>query len=196
MDARLMNIEDYKKKTYGFTIVELLIVIVVIAILAAISIVAYNGIQNRTENAKTVSAVSAWAKAMQVYKLDEGSYPAINSCLGASDTYTDSHNGRCYHTSGNGTWFVNSSFLTAMHDATGGTYPAPSNNDINANDGGNQYRGAMYYIPSGDLSEAEIRVSLFGVSTIGQCPSIGGLNAAIGATPRTNGSECRYKLPQ
>ena len=31
----------------GFTIVELLIVIVVIAILAAITIVAYTGIQNR-----------------------------------------------------------------------------------------------------------------------------------------------------
>ena len=34
-------------KKRGFTIVELLIVIVVIAILAAISIVAYNGIQAR-----------------------------------------------------------------------------------------------------------------------------------------------------
>ena len=35
------------KRNNGFTIVELLIVIVVIAILAAISIVAYNGIQQR-----------------------------------------------------------------------------------------------------------------------------------------------------
>jgi prepilin-type N-terminal cleavage/methylation domain-containing protein len=39
------------KKHYGFTIVELLIVIVVIAILAAISIVAYTGIQNRANDA-------------------------------------------------------------------------------------------------------------------------------------------------
>lgn len=34
----------------GFTIVELLIVVVVIAILAAITIVAYNGIQNRVHD--------------------------------------------------------------------------------------------------------------------------------------------------
>ena len=38
---------NLKTKQKGFTLVELLIVIVVIAILAAISIVAYNGIQNR-----------------------------------------------------------------------------------------------------------------------------------------------------
>lgn len=50
-----MNINK-KFDNRGFTIVELLIVIVVIAILAAITIVAYNGIQNR---AKTSSAQSA-----------------------------------------------------------------------------------------------------------------------------------------
>lgn len=38
------------KKRDGFTIVELLIVIVVIGILAAITIVAYNGIQNRAND--------------------------------------------------------------------------------------------------------------------------------------------------
>lgn len=45
-----------KKRAHGFTVVELLIVIVVVAILAAISIVAYNGIQQRARNAATVSA--------------------------------------------------------------------------------------------------------------------------------------------
>jgi len=49
----------HKNLRRGFTIVELLIVIVVIAILAAISIVAYNGIQARAENSKTVAAVNA-----------------------------------------------------------------------------------------------------------------------------------------
>ncbi|MCA9336117.1 prepilin-type N-terminal cleavage/methylation domain-containing protein, partial [Candidatus Saccharibacteria bacterium] len=39
-----------KNKKTGFTIVELLIVIVVIAILAAITIVAYNGIQQRSRD--------------------------------------------------------------------------------------------------------------------------------------------------
>jgi prepilin-type N-terminal cleavage/methylation domain-containing protein len=44
----LENIKQQRKDS-GFTIVELLIVIVVIAILATISIVAYTGIQNRAK---------------------------------------------------------------------------------------------------------------------------------------------------
>ena len=66
----------------GFTIVELLIVIVVIAILAAISIVAYNGIQNRSKNAATISAVNSYVKLINLYIAGESAYPLAGStCL-------------------------------------------------------------------------------------------------------------------
>ena len=48
----------WASKKSGFTIVELLIVVVVIAILAAITIVAYNGIQNRAKVSSLQSSAS------------------------------------------------------------------------------------------------------------------------------------------
>ena len=48
----------YSSKQQAFTIVELLIVIVVIAILAAISIAAYTNIQQRAKNTAIINAAS------------------------------------------------------------------------------------------------------------------------------------------
>lgn len=61
-------------KQKGFTIVELLIVIVVIGILAAITIVAYNGIQQRGRDAQRKSDISALTKAIHLYNLDKGDF--------------------------------------------------------------------------------------------------------------------------
>ncbi|UTX51331.1 prepilin-type N-terminal cleavage/methylation domain-containing protein [Candidatus Saccharibacteria bacterium TM7i] len=52
----------------GFTIVELLIVVIVIAILAAITIVAYNGITNRAKDAAMASTASALEKQTLINK--------------------------------------------------------------------------------------------------------------------------------
>lgn len=57
----------------GFTIVELLIVIVVIAILATISIVAYSGIQTRARATAITSDLKATEKALNAYKVVSGS---------------------------------------------------------------------------------------------------------------------------
>jgi len=57
--------------------VELLVVIVVIAILAAITVVAYNGIQGRGKDSRRFSDMAAIEKALELYKTDNGQYPAI-----------------------------------------------------------------------------------------------------------------------
>ena len=68
----------------GFTIVELLIVIVVIGILAAITIVAYNGIQERARAANTTSALSQAVTKLAVYQVDNPDlYPADKAALEA-----------------------------------------------------------------------------------------------------------------
>lgn len=72
------------KRQGGFTIVELLIVIVIIAILAAFVIVSYNGLQQRAENSKTVAAVQAYKKALLQYAVENNAYPSVSwaACLG------------------------------------------------------------------------------------------------------------------
>ena len=54
--------------------------IVVIAILAAISVVAYNGIQNRTHNSVVESDFATIAKKLELYRIaNNGLYPASNA---------------------------------------------------------------------------------------------------------------------
>ena len=72
-----MSFTDIKTKNQGFTIVELLIVVVVIAILAAITIVSYNGITSRANNSSAKSAASNVAKKVEAYaaETDTTGYP-------------------------------------------------------------------------------------------------------------------------
>jgi prepilin-type N-terminal cleavage/methylation domain-containing protein len=86
-----------KHRHTGFTIVELLIVIVVIGILAAIVFVAYNGIQNRAKAGAAQAAVTQATKRLAQFAVESGtdSYPtdqtafnALNISSGASYQYT------------------------------------------------------------------------------------------------------------
>lgn len=74
----------------GFTIVELLIVVVIIAILASITVVAYNGVQARALNAKVISSVNSSLKLLTMYYNEHSAWPeepapgkqALEYCLG------------------------------------------------------------------------------------------------------------------
>lgn len=59
------------KQSNGFTIVELLIVIVVIAVLAAVTLIAMNGLKERAENSKVAADISTLSKAILAARNNE-----------------------------------------------------------------------------------------------------------------------------
>ena len=81
-----MSFTDIKTKSQGFTIVELLIVVVVIAILAAITIVSYNGITAKANSSAAASLAGNVSKKAEVYNADDSTtgYPATLAALNNS----------------------------------------------------------------------------------------------------------------
>jgi len=66
-------------KNTGFTIVELLIVIAVIGILAAITIIGFNGIQQRAVTASMQTELENAAKQLHLYEVNTGTFPATKA---------------------------------------------------------------------------------------------------------------------
>lgn len=95
-----------RMKRDGFTVVELLIVIVVIAVLAAITTVGYRGIQQRASISTMSSDLQKAAKAFELYKVDNDSYPttmpagtvtSANIILSATSTSSTNYCINAYH---------------------------------------------------------------------------------------------------
>ncbi len=105
----------WANKSRGFTIVELLIVVVVIAILAAITIVSYNGISRQAKNSALQSDIASAIKKIEAAKVTSGtgSYPATLSSIGvtsASLTYN--------YVSENNTYCIEATNESLVYSAT------------------------------------------------------------------------------
>lgn len=167
------------KKQKGFTIVELLIVIVVIGILAAITIVAYNGVQQKARNTQTHQAMAAYAKAMILYGQEKGSYPtpAYFTCLGDEYTVTT----KCDTA-------ADLSYTTTVYGLikqymNNGAQPRPAMTDVNGRRGGFYHSNAStYYI-------------FFMQEGVSVCPAIGGTTRELGDSVVAGGVWCRASLP-
>ena len=103
----------------GFTIVELLVVIVVIGILAAITIISYTGISNKATVSSLQSDLSSAKKQLALYYIDHSSFPTGldgSKCPTGSSPSPD--NRYCLKTSSNNTFTYSPVSLTSPQSFT------------------------------------------------------------------------------
>lgn len=111
-------------------------VIVVIAILAAIVIVAYNGIQEKGRNAKRESDLSSLQKVIETYKIQNSQYPQTTAESPANwhsvDVRTDSN---CFNGSKSTDWIPGVNSLPQSTPNPGGGVDGAGGCYLYASDG-------------------------------------------------------------
>ena len=174
----------------GFTIVELLIVIVVIGILAVISLVAYGSVQTKASNTQTIDAVKQFVKAYALYATDNGDYPALTGCLGEGypgpNNYCLSQSGTaaCWGTGAATSLAINTALKPYMNDKV----PSPSMQ--RAACGSTSYVGAYAsYIPASKT--VVIYMILKGDQA---CPPMSPNSAAPNKAFQDDATRCYYVL--
>lgn len=177
----------WEAKQKGFTIVELLIVIVVIGILAAISIVAYNGIRTRANNTQTIDAVKQFVKAYNLYAADNGGYPQESGCLGegypANVCLAQDGSGFCFGVGGATNPLINVALKPYMNNKV----PSVSQQKIPC--GSTTYIGA--YGAFTGIKTVAIFMMLSGDQT---CPPMSPDVASSTKSYATDMTFCRYNL--
>ncbi len=71
----------------AFTLIELMVVILIIAILASLLLVAVQGAMARAKEARTIIEIDQMAQALEAYRAKYGDYPPIGTANGSDNAY-------------------------------------------------------------------------------------------------------------
>lgn len=74
-----------KHTSRGFSLVEILVTVTIIAVLTAVGVVSYSSVNKRSRDAKRKSDLEQIRSALEMYRVDTGNYPCNNTPL--SPTY-------------------------------------------------------------------------------------------------------------
>ncbi len=86
-DAHQFQGRDMKKEQQGFTLIELMIVVAIIGILAAIAIPAYQNYIIRAQISEGLTLSAGAKTAVSEYFMDRGDWPADNDEAGLADKH-------------------------------------------------------------------------------------------------------------
>jgi len=121
------------RKDGGFTLVELLVVVIIVGILAAVAIPMYRGASDRAKASEAVAALGTVRSSLRVYYAEHAAYPVHADTVQVDslglDLASDDLDGR-YFDNNDYTYTGDATTFTLM--ATGGTDPdtAPNADEV------------------------------------------------------------------
>lgn len=83
-ESKVRNISEVRSfKQKGFTLLEIMVVIVILGLLASLTIPSLMGNKEKADKQKATSDIVALENALDMYKLDNGRYPNSEQGLAA-----------------------------------------------------------------------------------------------------------------